>query len=68
MSKAGRKHQSTEVSPQNSLCASANTNLVSAGGGEVGGRVQGTDMECVVADDEVMLSVVTGRRANLGRD
>ena len=38
------------------------------GGGEVGGRVQGTDMECVVADDEVMLSVVTGRRANLGRD
>ena len=38
------------------------------GCGEVGGRVQGTDMECVVADDEVMLSVVTGWRANLGRN
>ena len=34
----------------------------------VWGGVQGTDTECVVADDEVMLSVVTGWRANLGRD
>ena len=61
MSKGGRKHQSTEVSPQNSPCASEV-------GGEVGGGAQGTDTECVVADDEVMLSVVTGWRANLGRD
>ena len=34
MSKGGRKNQSTEVSPQNNLCASVNTNPVSAVGGE----------------------------------